>query len=90
MRKVECYIGGEEVESKSSVEKKVFAEIILFLLFGTGAITFFLIHPDFLEKWLGSGNLRVGLSILIILVLSPFGTHLLSKGCVHIWQAGKK
>jgi multisubunit Na+/H+ antiporter MnhG subunit len=78
LRQDKRYIGTEDLEIKAT-DKQSYIEIGLFFVLGLVSIIFFITHEKFLKRYFEAGGWGSILGICIILILSPFGAHLLAK-----------
>jgi hypothetical protein len=85
LRRDNCYVGTERAEFNLQ-ERGLFIEVGLFIVIGIGCIIFILKNPHFLAVWLESGKLKSILGVLFILMLSPFGAHLIAKILNYLWE----
>ncbi len=85
MRQDKSYIGGEDIEIKLD-DKKLQFEVWLFLPISILFIILFLTRVEFLKICFAAGKLNSILGSFIILILSPFGAHLITKVVVFFWE----
>jgi len=85
LRKDRCYIGTADIKFKTT-EKKIYAEVGILLLISAGAIIFLLTHAEILKRYFETGRLNSLLGVFIILVLSPFGAHLIARIITAFWE----
>ncbi len=85
MREDSCYVGTEDTEVKIT-GKELYIEAVLFLLIGTGCLLFFVSHIDFIKGYFKAGKLDSLPGIFIILIVSPFGAHLMARIISFFWE----
>ena len=85
MRQDRSYIGAEDMET-GPADNEVCIEVGLFLLISVGFIAFLLTHLGLLKRYFSAGKLDAILGIFIILILSPFGAHLIARLVTFLWE----
>lgn len=85
LREDSCYVGTEKIEVKDT-QKNLFFEALVFLLVGTGFLMLFFNHIHSIKRYLKAGGLDSLWGAFIILILSPFGAHLIAKILGFLWE----
>jgi hypothetical protein len=85
LRQDKSYIGTEDIKLRAT-ENKPLLEVGIFLVFGIGSIIFLVTHEKFLKRYFEASRLDLASGICIILILSPFGAHLIAKILTFFWE----
>lgn len=78
------FIGGENIDYKTQ-GAELFSEQLILIFVSLLCVVFFLIYPNFLQKSLVLGKVKYIFSLILFLVLSPFGAHLITVILSGIW-----
>lgn len=84
-----CYIGTENLEAKAA-ENKLLFEVTLFSIIAAGCLLFFLTHLNLIKGYFRSTRGASVTGALVILILSPFGPHLIAKIITFLWEKLKR
>ncbi len=79
------YVGTEDIEAELA-GKEVYIEVVLFFLIGIGCLVLFFSRIDFIREYFKIRKLDSVLGILIILIVSPFGAHLMARILSFFWE----
>ena len=69
--------------------KQAYVEVALFFLIGIACLVFFFCQPEFIKEYFNVRKLDSVLGVLIILIISPFGAHLMAKILSFFWEKSR-
>lgn len=84
-----CYIGTENIEA-GDTGNKLFFEVVLFSIIASACLIFFLTHLNLIKGYFRSTRGALVTGVLVILILSPFGPHLIAKIITFLWEKLKR